>query len=195
MSESQQGNARQQILLVAKQLFARQGYRGLSMREIAEAVGVSKAALYYHFKDKEQLLLAILDAYLDELETIIDGVCLECTDCRTQIQSFVEEILSQPVEQRSVIRLSSQEFTQLSDPARQAFYLSYHKKFIDKITAMIVRGMQKGEIRPMEPALVVWALLGIMYPYFYPSHVAEVMPTREVAQQISRIFWQGVANP
>ncbi len=194
MSDNQQPNARQHILFVAKQLFARQGYHGLSMREIAAAAGVSKAALYYHFQDKEQLLLAILDAYLDELEMAIDEICTQGESCRMQIQTFIETILSQPVEQRSVIRLSNQEMTQLSEPSRQAFYKSYHNKFIDKITCMVVRGISRGEIRPMDPSLVVWALLGILYPYFYPSQVAEVPLAGDVAEQISQIFWQGVSR-
>ncbi|MBK9209973.1 MAG: helix-turn-helix transcriptional regulator [Anaerolineales bacterium] len=50
---------REQILDTAKSLFMQQGYHGLAMRQISEAVGVSKAALYYHFKDKEELFLAM----------------------------------------------------------------------------------------------------------------------------------------
>ena len=50
MSHSQ----RQEILAQARHLFLEQGYHGLAMRSIAEAVGVTKAALYYHFKDKEE---------------------------------------------------------------------------------------------------------------------------------------------
>ena len=56
-----------EILEAARGLFIAQGYRGLSMREIASVLGVSKPALYYHFKDKEELFLAILTAYLEEL--------------------------------------------------------------------------------------------------------------------------------
>ena len=59
---------REQILVTAKSLFIQQGYHGLAMRQISEAVGVSKAALYYHFKDKEELFLAILSGYLNEIE-------------------------------------------------------------------------------------------------------------------------------
>ncbi len=48
-------DSREKILEQARQLFASQGYRGLSMRQIAEVVGISKAGIYYHFKDKEDL--------------------------------------------------------------------------------------------------------------------------------------------
>ena len=43
---------RARILAEATRLFVVYGYNGISMREIAEAVGVSKAGQYYHFKDK-----------------------------------------------------------------------------------------------------------------------------------------------
>ena len=50
---------RERILSVALDLFVRKGYAETSLREIAEAVGVSKAALYYHFDSKEDILLAL----------------------------------------------------------------------------------------------------------------------------------------
>ena len=59
------------IIEEATCLFVASGYRGISMREIAEAVGISKAGLYYHFRDKEDLFLAILTANLDAVERII----------------------------------------------------------------------------------------------------------------------------
>lgn len=51
-------------------MFAEQGYEGSSLREIAERLGVTKAALYYHFKTKEDIVRALLEdssASLDEL--------------------------------------------------------------------------------------------------------------------------------
>jgi AcrR family transcriptional regulator len=53
MSETERRDLRAEILAAARGLFIQQGYHGLAMRQIAEAVGVSKPALYYHFRDKE----------------------------------------------------------------------------------------------------------------------------------------------
>lgn len=54
-----QRNTRQRILDVALELFIGLGYDGTSLREIAERLGVTKAALYYHFASKEDILLAL----------------------------------------------------------------------------------------------------------------------------------------
>jgi len=52
-------DTRQRILDVALDLFTEQGYDGTSLREIAEKLGVTKAALYYHFESKEDILQAL----------------------------------------------------------------------------------------------------------------------------------------
>ncbi|MCT2590049.1 TetR/AcrR family transcriptional regulator [Streptomyces sp. N2-109] len=55
------GNTRQRIQDVALELFAERGYEKTSLREIAEQLDVTKAALYYHFKTKEDILLSIFE--------------------------------------------------------------------------------------------------------------------------------------
>ncbi|WP_330239863.1 TetR/AcrR family transcriptional regulator [Streptomyces sp. NBC_00525] len=59
--QPRRGNTRQRIQDVALELFAEQGYEKTSLREIAEQLDVTKAALYYHFKTKEDILVSIFE--------------------------------------------------------------------------------------------------------------------------------------
>ncbi|MCX3058432.1 TetR/AcrR family transcriptional regulator [Streptomyces beihaiensis] len=64
------GDTRQRIQDITLELIAEQGYEKTSLREIAERLGVTKAALYYHFKTKEDILVSLfqdLTAPIDEL--------------------------------------------------------------------------------------------------------------------------------
>jgi AcrR family transcriptional regulator len=185
---------REKILDAAKSLFIQQGYHGLAMRQISEAVGVSKAALYYHFKDKEELFLAILETYLLELETALDRIMAEPVNCREQICLFVEYVLAQPTEQRATIRLASQEAGQLSAASRKAFERIYREKFIGKVEAILKTGMEQGEFKRVKPEVATWTLLGMMYPYFYPAHVGNVSLSKEIVQQIMTIYLDGISN-
>ncbi len=54
-------NTREQVFLTAAELFTKKGYDAVSIREICEKVGVGKPALYYYFRDKESLLVALID--------------------------------------------------------------------------------------------------------------------------------------
>src|ERR1700722_11957699 len=70
-------STRERILDVALDLFLAQGYDGTSLREIAEQLGVTKAALYYHFESKEDILLALHmrmhEFGKDALDSVGDG--------------------------------------------------------------------------------------------------------------------------
>jgi len=63
-------DTRARILDAARALFADRGYAGTSMRDLAEELGMTKAALYYHFPGKAQILLALVEPLLDELEAL-----------------------------------------------------------------------------------------------------------------------------
>src|ERR687883_59961 len=63
---------RARILDAARGLFAERGYAGTSMRDLAEVLGITKAALYYHFPGKADILLALVEPGLVELDAIAD---------------------------------------------------------------------------------------------------------------------------
>ena len=67
MAEHEGSVSRERIIAEATRLFVAFGYHRISMREIAEATGISKAGLYYHFRDKEELILEILHSNLVEI--------------------------------------------------------------------------------------------------------------------------------
>jgi AcrR family transcriptional regulator len=69
-------DTRDRILAVASELFTEQGYDGTSLREIAERLDVTKAALYYHFQSKDEILAELLapaDVLLTELLTRLEA--------------------------------------------------------------------------------------------------------------------------
>jgi AcrR family transcriptional regulator len=65
------GDTRARIQQLALELFAEQGYEGTSLREIAERLGVTKAALYYHFKSKEDIVDSFTEDYFDQIDELI----------------------------------------------------------------------------------------------------------------------------
>ncbi len=65
-------DTRSRAQTVALELFAEQGYEKTSLREIAERLGVTKAALYYHFKSKEDIVHSFTDDYFDEIDALLD---------------------------------------------------------------------------------------------------------------------------
>lgn len=69
---TRRSDTRERIQRTALDLFVARGYEKTSLREIAEQLGVTKAALYYHFKTKEDILRAISDQVGGPVDELID---------------------------------------------------------------------------------------------------------------------------
>lgn len=61
------------ILQLALELFNERGYEGTSMRQVAERLGVTTAALYYHFRSKDDILISLVRPILDRTDDLLDG--------------------------------------------------------------------------------------------------------------------------
>ncbi len=70
--QGRRGNTRQRIQDVALELFAEQGYEKTSLREIAERLEVTKAALYYHFKTKEDIIVSVFEDVTRPIDELIE---------------------------------------------------------------------------------------------------------------------------
>lgn len=70
-------DTRSRIQEIALRLFIEQGYEATSLREIAEELGVTKAALYYHFKTKEDIVASLAEMRVDEIHELLDWLRLQ----------------------------------------------------------------------------------------------------------------------
>jgi AcrR family transcriptional regulator len=64
-------DTKSRALAIALDLFSRNGYDATSMREISEQLGVTKAALYYHFAGKEDLVRGILEEFMGSVDAVV----------------------------------------------------------------------------------------------------------------------------
>lgn len=184
---------RQRILQEAARLFMRSGFSAISMREISEACGITKAALYYHFKDKEDLIVAILNENLASIGRLIDISLVAESSARGRLSLFMRSVFAQPVEERAAIRLASQEMANLSPAARTGFGRLYQETFLGPLAGILAEGMRSGELRLADPHQAVWVLLGMMYPFFYPNPERQTDLDAAIDLMIT-IFFDGMTH-
>jgi AcrR family transcriptional regulator len=186
-----QVDLRIKILTEAATLFVVSGYHAVSMREIAATVGASKAAIYYHFADKEALLLAIMEQSLAHLVEIVQAATRQ-SDTEAALHQVVHGLLGLDSVQRAAMRLAMFELQHLSADARRRFAQRYHQEFIGGIQHILHRGQVAGVIRSGDLATTTWALLGLLYPFsLTPSRSQD---TASVSQTIVTLFLDGVRN-
>ena len=84
---SSQANARERVVLAARALFVEHGVDGTSMQMVADAIGVTKGAVFYHFSTKRELVEASASLELDGLEAAVDAA--EATGSRREAREML----------------------------------------------------------------------------------------------------------
>lgn len=97
--------SRDKILDVAEALFARRGFAGVGLQEVAEGVGLRKSSLFHHFKSKMQLYLAVLQRVICRLATQLEGPLNLDTDPTEKLNAWVEALIDVLVEHPTTARL------------------------------------------------------------------------------------------
>ena len=108
------GGTKQLILETAQRLFDEQGYDATSLRQIAEAVGMTKAAVYYHYPAKEHLLLELTRPLLDAMSDMIARLrdAGDGGDSRAALASYLDLF----VDHLSVVHLMASEPATMNHP-------------------------------------------------------------------------------
>lgn len=87
------GVTRQQIVAAADDLFYRQGFEGTSFADITTAVNISRGNLYHHFKAKDDILDAVIEARLSNTEKTMGQWAAEGASPVERIESYIKSLL------------------------------------------------------------------------------------------------------
>jgi len=81
---------RQRIITAADELFYQQGYENTSFSDIADVIGISRGNFYYHFKSKDEILSAVIDARIAGIEVMLEEWDKKFTDPRQRLYYYID---------------------------------------------------------------------------------------------------------
>jgi AcrR family transcriptional regulator len=138
-------DVRAQILDAATRLFAAQGYGGTSLSAIAEAVGIRKASLLYHFTSKDALHQAVLDNLLSHWNEVLPRL-LEAAAGDDRFDALLHETVRFFVADPDRARLLLREALDRPESMRERLRVSV-KPWLEVIAEYVRKGQDRGELR------------------------------------------------
>lgn len=110
---------RELILERAAALFARRGYPGTSMNQVAEACGLSKATLYHYYKDKYAILVSIADSHVSRLQGIVREALTEHSTPDAQMRVLIRRLVEEYADAQNAHRVLTEDVKFLEDADRE----------------------------------------------------------------------------
>jgi TetR/AcrR family transcriptional regulator, cholesterol catabolism regulator len=192
MAEQQHTESRERVLAVAEQLFSVHGYTGVTLRDIAQALGIKHASLYYHVPGgKEALFVEVTERNLRRHQQGLEAAISAAGDeIEAQLQAAARWFLAQHV--LDFTRMITQDMAEISaDHARRLTQIAY-----DSVMWPTARVFQQaaahGQIKAVDPTLLAGVLLSFIEGiHNLPTHV-ETGPKAALADAMIDIMLNGV---
>ncbi len=168
---------RNDILLAAADVLQRNGYEATTMKDIAAEVNLTAASLYHHFRNKDTLLLAVLEAGLEQIIGQIEPIVLSHLSCAEKLRQMIAAHIVGLTQNTAVAAAMIFEMKSLVGGRGEADRngdAAAHEEFVMRRQAVIARrdqfealfrqvlreGIERGEFRPVDVGIFTKAFLG-----------------------------------
>jgi len=186
-------DARERVLEVAEQLFHERGYNAVSMRDIAEALDMRQASLYYHVPNgKEQLFVEItqrgLIRHRQGLEEMIAGAE---PNIEAQLLAAAHWLSDHaPIKLLSMLETDMPAISR--EGSQKLTYLAFQCFFVP-LTRLFGRAIEAGELRPFDPNQLAGHFLSMMDGISYTTTAGHTqVPMDQLAKEMVDILLNGV---
>ncbi len=170
MAQPQLSSSREKILEVAESLFARRGYAGVGLRELAEAAELSKSSLFHHFEGKAALYCAVLTRVLERVDEAVRPAYSE-GDAADQLLALVDLLVDVLAEQPTTSRLLLRALFEDDDLPEEGLAEADEMnaaliKVLGRLQSLIETGIEQGRFRPVSAAHTLQTLIGLTIFHF-----------------------------
>lgn len=154
------GLVEQEIFEQATGLFAQRGYAGTSLQDIADAVGLTRPALYHYVKSKDDLLAKLVAEVSAVAASDIAAVAKRNDLSATQrVRDIVRLLVRRQGEQGERFRLLLRSEADLPESVLDS-YTKIRRAVLRSLTEVIEQGVSQGEFRPVTPTVAALGMLG-----------------------------------
>lgn len=185
---------RERILEVAQELFTEYGFQGTSIRSIANACGITNAALYYYFSSKEDLFREVMRRYTISLREQVKKAGEGKESDQERITAMAQEYVNLVSNQRSMFSLTRSRKEGLERKEAQSKISEWLEFVLEPFEEVIQDAIARGTLKPISeehsPASMLMGLLHGMFLYRKICHQKEIR--KEDIRIAVDVFWNGM---
>jgi AcrR family transcriptional regulator len=193
--EADMSNREQEIIAAAARVFLEKGYHAATTRDIAAAVGIQQASLYYYITSKEELLYLVVREPIMQLYAQIDTIVKADWPTRRKIEGSIEAHLAAFDDNYPHMFVFVQELHNVV-PALQDTLRDFPQRYQHLWEEIICQGMARGELRAdLDITTTVFMILGMCNWMFRWYRKGGRLSTTALAQQYASAILNGILAP
>lgn len=186
---------REQILTVAKRIFAQNGFRRTKIEQIADALSVGKGTIYRYFKDKKSLFLAVFEYGMDNLHQTFKTNVEPITNPPSRVANAVRTYFEFFNNDREFIEILMQVRSEFKDDYKRVF-LALYSDYIVKIQKNLRNGVEMGLFRELDvektAEAISAALQGVLQSFYIREFGSQTQSLTDRTEAVTALLLEGL---
>lgn len=187
-------NRKDEILKAAAHLFADKGYNSVSMVQIANAVGLSKTALYHYFDRKETILGTIVASTVQKLSEYVDQAIAQYTNPQKRLIAFMEAQAEFFESHQASFQVLLTRAANIHEPSMRDVAVAWRVSYENTIHTIVRDGVASGVFRTLNPQIMVRAIISSVYWMARWYQPGGKQTATEIAHEYAEIFLHGIVR-
>lgn len=190
----QRKSRRADILRCFTAMVAERGYDEVSLRDVAEALDISKGTILHHFRSKESLLEELHSEYMRRRLAEARELLASTEDPAEQLQLIVYQLMLAQQDDRAATVAFAREIVRFAEQDVMAEVRATRDEYTRLVTEIVRGGVQRGAFVEVDPALTALQVFGMCnwsWTWFKPEGRR---PAREIAAEFCRTLIGGLAR-
>jgi len=182
---------REEILHHAAQLMKDRGFAGMSARELAESLEVSKANLFYHLENKETLLYEIFVETLEYTIQQVEDILARPYPTPEKLRLLIDFYVRLMTERTAVMLVWFKDRDHLTKK-HQRHVTQLEQRFLEPLLDFYRRGIADGYFRPMDPLIARLAVFGTCFMLARYPKLRDTMGPKTISLQLQQFVCEGL---
>ena len=179
---------RQLIIKEAERLYYAGGYEKISLQVIANQLGISKAALFHHFKNKQELFFEMLFHIVESMRRMFaEAVQGEHISTREKLRKIMLRWSQEPT--FDVMRFLREDYFQLTGEQQREIGEAWHMRTLSVVRDVFAEGIERGELKPHNTSLSANLFLNMCILLPHPDNpLRQVMGHTNLAEHTNTML-------
>lgn len=184
-------NRKEEIITTAAKLFKEKGYRAVSMRDLAEELGIKAASLYNHIHSKQEILSLIVISVAESFTKHINAVFPKTNSSVEKLEEIIHMHIDITVKETNFLACTNNDWMHL-EKKQLVRFLYMRNDYEGKFRQIILKGMKNGELQNRNPEIVLFSILSTLRTFYLWYSKKNSLSPEELKQEMTNTLLSGV---
>ncbi|NAS31532.1 TetR family transcriptional regulator [Flavobacteriaceae bacterium R38] len=184
-------NRKEEIVTTSSKLFKEKGFSAVSMRDIAQSLGIKAASLYNHITSKQEILSIIIIGVAEKFTSGMDRIVNSDDDTISKLEQIIELHVNVTVNNADALGSLNNDWMHLLEP-ELSYFLKLRSQYEESFRQIIKLGVKQGELEPLNVEVMLFSVLSTLRTLYLWYAKKEGVDTKELVVQMKKVLLRGI---